>query len=270
MKIPIYQVDAFTQRTFAGNPAAVCLLGDWLPEETMQAIAFENNLSETAFLVPDRRDPETYAIRWFTPAAEIELAGHPTLAAAYVVFHYLEPGRTSVRFSYAGGTLNVRQEGQHLAMDFPARPARPVDQVPGLTAALGATPEALLRARDPMAVFGDEAAVRALSPDFRALAALGFHGYIVTAPGDDCDFVSRFFAPSQGVDEDPVTGSAHCTLVPYWSERLGKAQLHARQVSRRGGELWCEDRGERVTLAGAVAPYMEGHLTLWEEAPREG
>jgi len=257
----MYQVDAFTERTFGGNPAAVCVLGGWLDPRTMQAIAVENNLSETAFLVPDGAD---YRIRWFTPAAEIELAGHPTLASAYVVFHYLEPGRREVSFAYGGGSLGVRKEGGLLCMDFPARPPKPAEAMPELAAALGAAPQALLRARDMMAVFPDEAAVRAISPDFRALKRLGFHGYIVTAPGDDCDFVSRFFAPMMGIDEDPVTGSAHCNLIPYWAERLGKTELHARQVSRRGGELWCRMTGERVGMAGRAAPYLEGFITVDE------
>jgi PhzF family phenazine biosynthesis protein len=259
MKIPMYQVDAFTDRTFGGNPAAICVLRDWLPTETMQAIAVENNLSETAFLVPDGKD---FLIRWFTPAAEIDLAGHPTLASAYVVFQYLHPGRTSVNFRFSGGLLSASQDGRLISMDFPSRPPKPAEPIPGIADALGATPSELLRSRDVLAVFPDEAAVRALNPDFRGLKALGFHGCIVSAPGDSCDFVSRFFAPVMGIDEDPVTGSAHCTLVPYWAARLGKAELHARQISRRGGELWCEDRGERVSLSGAAAPYLEGWITI--------
>jgi len=269
MRIPMYQVDAFADRPFAGNPAAVCVLRRWLPRETLQAIAAENNLSETAYLV---READGYAIRWFTPVTEMDLAGHPTLAAGFVVFRWLEPERTEVVFASPSGPLEVRREGTRLSLSLPSRPARPMDGMPGLADALGARPEAVLRSRDVLVVLPSATAVRELVPDFRALEVLDAPAFTVTAPGDDCDFVSRFFAPRLGVDEDPVTGSAHCTLVPYWAQRLGKSELHARQLSRRGGELWCSLRGERVSLEGQVAPFLEGFIMLdqeqSEEAPR--
>ena len=222
MQIPIYQVDAFTNRVFGGNPAAVCPLDDWLDDETMQAIGEENNLSETAFFVPDGGD---YAIRWFTPTLEIDLAGHPTLATAHVIVTELEPNRDSVRFTTKlGDTLTVTREGDRLAMDFPARPPAERPGLGDVAAALRTQPVEVLGARDGFAVFESEADVLALEPDMPAVAALDCLGLIATAPGTDADFVSRFFAPGAGVDEDPVTGSAHCTLIPYWAEKLGKSE----------------------------------------------
>ena len=267
MRVPIYQVDAFTRGVFGGNPAAVCPLERWLPDPVMQAIAAENNLSETAFFVPAAaagpgEAAADYDIRWFTPAVEIDLAGHPTLATAFVVFRWLDPSRARVTFRSRSGPLVVARDGERLAMDFPARPPAPCEPPPGLEEALGAAPLATLRSRDLLAAFAGEAEVRALEPDFARLKALGLHGVCVTAPGADCDFVSRFFAPAVGVNEDPVTGSTHCMLVPYWAARLGRRRLHARQVSARGGELFCEDRGERVVLAGHAAPYLEGVIEV--------
>lgn len=261
MKIPLYQVDAFTDRPFAGNPAAVCPLESWLPEATMQAIATENNLSETAFFVPEG---DGYALRWFTPANEIDLCGHATLASAYVIFRFLAPGRRHVSFrTMKAGRLEVTGEGDLLALDFPAWPALPREPPPGLVEALGYAPEAVLAARDYLAVYRDAGQVIALAPDFRALGRLDCHAVIVTAPGGDgVDFVSRFFAPAQGVDEDPVTGSSHCTLTPYWADRLGKTRLSARQVSRRGGALSCTLRGDRVTIGGRAALYLTGTIEL--------
>lgn len=260
MVIPIYQIDAFADAVFAGNPAAVCPLDSWIDDARMQAIATENNLSETAFLV---RDGDDYALRWFTPACEVDLCGHATLASALVVFTRLEPGRTGVRFATRSGPLEVGRDGDLLVMDFPAQPAAPCPPPPGLAAALGAEPEAVLASRrDYLAVFADVSAILALDPDPGGVKALDREGIIVTAPGADCDFVSRFFAPAMGIDEDPVTGSAHCTLVPYWSRRLGKAELFARQVSTRGGELWCGDLGERVRIAGRAVLYMEGEIAV--------
>jgi len=266
MRVPIYQVDAFTGEVFGGNPAAVCPLERWLGDDVMQAIAAENNLSETAFFVPAAAGAAEsgfdYEIRWFTPAVEIDLAGHPTLATAFTIFHWLDPGRTRVTFRSKSGPLVVVRDGGRLAMDFPARPPVPCEAPAGLAEALGAAPLATLLARDLLAVFASEREVRALRPDFARVKALGLHGVCVTAPGQDCDFVSRFFAPSLGVAEDPVTGSTHCMLVPYWSGRLNRRRLHARQVSARGGELFCEDRGERVVLAGHAAPYLEGTIEV--------
>jgi len=265
MRIPIYQVDAFSRAPFGGNPAAVCPLERWLDDATLLAIAAENNLSETAFFCPAGRgdgDGADYALRWFTPAVEIDLCGHATLASAYVLFEHLERGRASVTFSSKSGPLTVTREGDLLALDFPARPAEPCEVPAGLGEALGAAPSAVLRSRDVVAVFDDADVVRRLQPDIRAVAELDAHAVIVTAPGGGADFVSRFFGPRVGVPEDPVTGSAHCTLVPYWSRRLGKQRLHALQVSRRGGELFCEDRGERVAIAGRAALYLEGTITI--------
>ena len=260
MRIPIYQVDAFADRLFGGNPAAVCPLEAWLPDETMQAIGAENNLSETAFLVPEG---DGYRLRWFTPKVEVDLCGHATLASAHVVFSHLHPEWQRVVFHTLSGRLEVRRDGDRLVLDFPSRPARLCDVPDELVAALGKEPDAVVLAHEYLAVYPDERTVRSLMPDMPRLAATTReYGVIVTAPGDDCDFVSRFFAPAVGIPEDPVTGSAHCALTPYWAERLGKRTLHARQVSARGGELWCEDRGERVTIAGRAVPYLEGTIEV--------
>ena len=262
MTIPLYQIDAFAEEVFQGNPAAVCPLQAWLADERMQAIAAENNLSETAFFVPGA-GPGDYDLRWFTPAAEVDLCGHATLASAYLILNRLAPDLEGVRFSTLSGTLEVHRDGDRLAMDFPARPPGAYDPPPGLIEALGAEPEVMLASqRDAMVIYGDEATVRGVTPDMRVLAAIDRQGVIVTAPGSDCDFVSRFFAPALGVDEDPVTGSAHCTLTPYWAERLGKTELHARQLSPRGGELYCRAMGERVRIAGRARLYLEGSIAL--------
>jgi len=261
MQLPIYQVDAFTDRLFGGNPAAVCPLETWLPDATMQAIAAENNLAETAFLVRDGGD---YALRWFTPTVEVDLCGHATLASGYIVFRFLEPQRTSVNFrTLKAGTLVVSRRGDLLAMDFPARPATPVEPPPGLLAALGGAPREVLRARDHLVVYDSAAEVAALKPDLAALAKVDCWAAIVTAPGENgVDFVSRFFAPAQGVPEDPVTGSSHCTLVPYWAKQLGKAELEARQISKRGGALSCVLVGERVSIAGRAVLYLNGQISV--------
>lgn len=260
MRIPIYQIDAFTDRPFAGNPAAVCLLDAWLEDDTMQEIGAENNLSETAFLVPEG---EGYRLRWFTPKVEVDLCGHATLASAHVVLTYLQPESDRVVFHTLSGRLEVARDGDLLVMDFPSRPARLCDVQENLVRALGTEPDAVLLAHEYMAVYPDERTVRSVVPDMPHLAAeTKEFGVIVTAPGEDCDFVSRFFAPAVGIPEDPVTGSAHCALTPYWAERLGKQKLHARQVSPRGGELWCENRGDRVAIAGRAAPYLEGTIEV--------
>lgn len=259
MDIGFYQVDAFTGRVFGGNPAGVCLLEDWLPEATMQAVAAENNLPETAFVV---RDGDDFGIRWFTPEVEIDLAGHPTLATAHVILSEVEPARQAVRFNTKlGDRLEVVRDDGRLMMDFPARPPAPRD-LGDLAGALGAEPSVVLAARDGFAVFDSQAQVAAIEPDMARLAAIDVLGVICTAPGDDCDFVSRFFAPGAGVPEDPVTGSAHCTLIPYWAERLGKQEMFARQISRRGGEIHCRHRGDRVGIGGEAAVYLRGTITL--------
>jgi len=256
----IYQVDAFTSRLFGGNPAAVCILDSWLDADVMQDIAAENNLSETAFIVQNNTG---YDLRWFTPKIEVDLCGHATLAAGYVVLRFLSWESESVSFETLSGTLTVRRDDDWLSMDFPARPPTLVPAIKALSDALGKAPSEVHMSRDVLALYEDEASVRALSPDFAKLAALeeGL-GIIVTAKGDDVDFVSRFFAPKAGISEDPVTGSAHCTLVPFWSERLGQSKLQARQVSERGGELQCEHRGDRVTIRGQCTLFLKGKIVL--------
>jgi PhzF family phenazine biosynthesis protein len=258
MDIPLYQIDAFTEVAFHGNPAAVCPLKEWLPTPTLAAIAAENNLSETAFLVGGAG---RYHIRWFTPTVEVDLCGHATLASAFVVFERLEPGRDTVVFDSQSGPLTITRQAGVLFLDFPSRPPAPVDVPADLGAILGRAPQEVALARDLVALFGSEDEVRALQPDFRRLAGLDV-SVAATAPGRDCDFVSRFFAPNFGIDEDPVTGSSHCTLIPYWARRLGKTRLFARQVSQRGGELACEDRGERVRIGGRAVEVLSGVIRL--------
>jgi PhzF family phenazine biosynthesis protein len=249
-------VDAFARAAFRGNPAAIVPLTQWLPDALMQAIAEENNLSETAFFVPEGSG---YRIRWFTPAVEVDLCGHATLASAAVILD--EGGAESVRFQSRSGELVVNREGDRYTLDFPAFIPQPCDEPPGLYGALGAQPVSIATANYHLCVFETEDQVRALSPEMLALAR-AVSGVIVTAPGSGCDFVSRFFAPAKGIPEDPATGSAHCALTPYWSQRLGKKQLFARQISKRGGELWCEDRGSRVGIGGHAVKYLEGTISV--------
>ncbi|HOK06539.1 MAG TPA: PhzF family phenazine biosynthesis protein [Syntrophales bacterium] len=261
MTIPFYQVDAFTKEVFHGNPAAVCLLDAWPGDDTLQAVAAENNLSETAFLVPLARG--RYALRWFTPALEVDLCGHATLASAFVVFSFVDGGLSVVEFETSSGLLTVSREDDLLWMDFPARRPEPYPESAALAAALGARPREVLKSRDLMAVFDEEGRIRDMTPDFEALKGIrDAFAVIVTAPGRDCDFVSRFFAPNAGVPEDPVTGSSHSTLIPYWAGVLGRKRLHARQLSRRGGELFCEDGGDRVRIGGHAVLYARGELCL--------
>ena len=264
MLLPLYQVDAFTDRLFAGNPAAVCPLPAWLPAETMQAIAAENNLAETAFFVP-RAEAGAYAIRWFTPAVEVELCGHATLAAAHVLHHHLGFRGETITFHSQSGPLRVsRHPSGRLTLDFPSRPPQPLAAAPpGLLDGLGAAPTQLLAGPDLVALFDSEEAVRALQPDQAQLLRVPYRAVIVTAPGrGEVDFVSRFFGPRVGVPEDPVTGSAHTTLIPYWAARLGKTELLARQVSPRGGDLWCELRGDRVRISGHAVTYLRGEIEV--------
>lgn len=258
MRLPIYQIDAFARRAFAGNPAAVVLLDAWLPDEAMQAIAGENNLAETAFLV---QEPAGWSIRWFTPACEVDLCGHATLASAFVLFER-DPGLPRITFQSRSGPLAVGREGDLLVLDFPSRPPVAVPPVPGLPEALGAPVREVWKARDLVAVLDDEATVRSLKPNLEALATMDDFAVVATAPGEEADFVSRFFGPRVGVPEDPVTGSAHSTLVPFWSRRLGRSKLRALQVSPRGGELLCEDRGDRVAIGGRAVKVIEGTLFL--------
>ena len=260
-EIPIYQVDAFASQVFAGNPAAVCPLDAWLPDEVMQAIAQENNLAETAFLV-QRGEGAEYDLRWFTTVNEVDLCGHATLASAYVVANHLVRGATEMCFHSRSGLLTVSREGELYTLGFPALPPKRIDDDPAIAVALGATPTELYYQAQMMAVFGSEAAVTALTPDMPKVAALDTRGVIATAPGDACDFVSRYFAPQNGNPEDPVTGSAHCISTPYWAARLGKSKMTARQISARGGDLEVELRGERVLISGRVAPYLEGRIRV--------
>jgi predicted PhzF superfamily epimerase YddE/YHI9 len=267
MKLPLYWIDAFTDRVFSGNPAAVVPLTEWLPDAMMQKIAFENGLAETAFFVP--LGPARFHLRWFTPALEVDLCGHATLATAFTLFAELDhPGKQVIFNSLSGPLVATRQGTSLVELDFPARPAAPVAPEaipPALLTGLRLAPRELLLAKDCayyLARYDDAATVRSFTPDFAALASLGDVRAIVTAPGVDCDFVSRFFAPGAGVPEDPVTGSAHCTLVPYWAARLGKTKLHARQISACGGELHCELKDERVHMAGRCVCYLRGEISI--------
>jgi PhzF family phenazine biosynthesis protein len=260
MKQTVYQVDAFTQRVFAGNPAAVCPLDEWLPDAVMQAIAAENNLSETAFFA---REEGGFRLRWFTPRVEVDLCGHATLASAWVLFNKLGHNADVATFITQSGVLEVERQGDLLVMDFPARPAAAVEPCSGLLEALGGRPVAVQAARDYLVIYESAAEVRGLQPDLARLRDIDCFAVIATAPGEgDYDCVSRFFAPSQGVPEDPVTGSAHCTIAPYWAERLRKTTIRAQQASARGGELFCEMQGERVAIAGYCAFYMEGNIEI--------
>jgi PhzF family phenazine biosynthesis protein len=259
MRIPLFQVDAFTSQVFRGNPAAVCLLESWPDDATLQSIAAENNLSDTAYLLGG---DGVYDIRWMTPVQEVDLCGHATLASAFVLFAGAEKGRDEVVFRSKSGELKVRREGDLLTLDFPARPPQPVTASEDLLEGLGRPPREVWAARDYLAVFETEDEVRTLAPDYERLARVDRFAVIATARGTRVDFVSRFFAPRQGIPEDPVTGSAHCTLVPFWSKRLGKKKLHALQVSPRGGELFCEDRGDRVAISGRAVRYLEGTIEI--------
>ncbi len=260
MELDIYQLDAFTDAVFGGNPAAVVPLREWLPDETMQALGAENNLSETAFFVPTPDDPQhDFHIRWFTPGIEAQICGHATLASAAVLFDHLGWGADSVRFRSQLASLKVTRRHNVLELDFPVLPRVEMPPPAGLESALGAPILEYYDAQKSLAVLESAAGVQAVEPDMRFLKDLG-KGVIVTAAGEDCDFVSRYFAPYGGIPEDPVTGSAHCVLVPYWAARLGKKTLHARQVSRRRGELYCTMAEDRVLIAGKVTIYMKGTI----------
>ena len=261
MRIPIYQLDAFTSRRFSGNPAAVMLLESFLPDATMQAIAAENNLAETAFLVPEGGD---YQLRWLTPRIEVPLCGHATLASAAVVMERLEPERRRVVFYSTSGPLTVTRSDRGYIMDFPARPSQQVPPPSELAEALGAVPLELWgNAFNYMAVLQSTEAVRMLRPDLAAIARIDRPGVIVTAPGDGTyDFVSRYFAPVKGIPEDPVTGAAHCMLAPYWAKRTGKTEFRAFQASWRGGEIVCRVVNDRVELEGSCVFYLEGEVEV--------
>jgi PhzF family phenazine biosynthesis protein len=261
MKLSMWQLDAFSRRTFAGNPAAVVTLTAWLPDRTLLDVAAENNLAETAYLAREAND---YRVRWFTPTMEIPLCGHATLASAWVVFNRLEPGRKRVVFESLSGPLPVDAVDDKLVLDFPANTLEPASDGAAVIAALGRQPQELYSGWQWLALYGTEEEVRDLRPDMAALVATGVHAVIATAKGRDADFVSRFFAPTAGVPEDHVTGSAHTRLTPFWAKKLGKTRLYAQQLSARGGELWCEllADGTRVGIAGHAALFLEGMIEV--------
>ncbi|MEP7279624.1 MAG: PhzF family phenazine biosynthesis protein [Bacteroidota bacterium] len=262
MKIPIYQADAFTNNLFGGNPAAICLLQDWLSDELMQQIAIENNLSETAFLVKDGKD---YQIRWFTPGTEVKLCGHATLASAHILFTLLGHPGDSIIFHSKSGPLTVSKiENGKLMLNFPTNIPEPVKEIPfGIFEGLGIESAPVFKTSfDYMVVLPSEKIISLLTPDFKVLAKTPCRGVIVTAPGDEADFVSRCFYPQSGIDEDPVTGSAHTILVPYWAAQLNKTRLQAIQLSRRRGHLDCTLSGDRVLMSGHAVTYLKGEIEI--------
>jgi PhzF family phenazine biosynthesis protein len=259
MRLPLYQIDAFTSRRFGGNPAAVVLLDSWLPDRILQAIAAENNLAETAFVVPRG---EVIPLRWFTPTVEVDLCGHATLAAADVLFRYSFRSAKRLTFGTRSGHLTVTREGDLLAMDFPSRPGERIEVEEAIVSALGLRPKELYRARDLLAIVESESQVREFRPDFARIASIDTFAVTLSAPGEAADYVYRFFAPRQGIPEDPATGSANCTLAPYWAARLGKTDLMAKQLSSRGGDLRCALRGERVVIAGRSVEYLRGEIEV--------
>jgi len=261
MKIPIYQVDAFTDTLFGGNPAAICPLEDWPTDEQMQKIAMENNLAETAFLV---KDGPGYQLRWFTPTVEVKLCGHATLAAAHILFNLGTEMGNEITFHSKSGPLKVTRNGNLLTLDFPATPAEPVSNPPqDIFTGLGIEPVPVFKSVfDYMAVLPSQKVIEGLLPDFKTLAQLNARGVIATAPGDEADFVSRCFFPQSGIDEDPVTGSAHTAMVPYWSQRLEKIKMKAIQLSKRRGYLDCELAGDRVLMSGKAVTYLTGEINV--------
>jgi PhzF family phenazine biosynthesis protein len=261
MKLPLYQVDAFTSRAFRGNPAAVVLLDKWLPDGILTAIAAENNLAETAFVVPG---DDVMPLRWFTPTVEVDLCGHATLATAHVLFQHTFPSANRLTFATRSGQLVVAREGEMLSMDFPSRPGNPLEITDSLVSALGVRPCEAYLARDILAVFESESEVSQFIPNFDRIAALDAFALIISSPGESVDYVYRFFAPRQGIPEDPATGSANCTLVPYWARLLGKKELIAKQLSARGGDLRCTLVGDRVFIAGHAVEYLRGEITVDE------
>ena len=259
MRLPLYQIDAFTSQMFGGNPAAVVLLDSWLPDRVLQAIAAENNLAETAFVVPHG---DVMPLRWFTPTVEVDLCGHATMAAADVLFRYTFPSARRLTFSTRSGNLIVMRDGDLLAMDFPSCPGKPVEITDAIISALGVRPTELYQARDLLAIYESELQIRDFRPDFGRIASIDTFAITISAPGDTVDYVYRFFAPRQGIPEDPVTGSANCTLVPYWAARVGKTDLVAKQLSTRGGDLRCTLRGDRVLIAGKAVEYLRGEISV--------
>ena len=261
MIIQMYQVDAFSSEVFGGNPAAVCVLNEWLGDSVLQNIAAENNLAETAFII---KSESGYDLRWFTPALEIDLCGHATLASAYVIFKFLEPSLEHVAFKTMSGQLEVSIDSeQKLSMDFPARAPQQIE-IKGIhQQAFGIKPLEVWQSRDLLVLFESEAQIAQLQPNLDKISEItDSFAVIATAKGDEVDFVSRFFAPNAGIPEDPVTGSAHCTLVPFWANRLGKDVLNAKQLSKRGGELFCENKDDRVAMSGYASLFFKGEIYL--------
>lgn len=259
MKLSLFQADAFTSTMFSGNPAAVCPLDEWISDSLMQQIAAENNLSETAFFVERENH---FELRWFTPATEVDLCGHATLATAHIMFEELGYKQKALSFETKSGTLMVEREGDKLKMDFPTDDMPAVVPPEVLFQGLGVRSDLVFATDDYMVVLESEEAVAELNPNFRLLSEVNARGIIVTAPGDKVDFVSRFFAPQCGIDEDPVTGSAHTKLTPYWAQRLGKTELTARQISKRGGDLLCRYKGDRTEILGEAVTYLKGEITI--------
>ncbi len=263
MKLTIYQVDAFAGKLFGGNPAAVIPLEQWLDTRLMQQVAMENNLSETVFFIPSGSKDSDFEIKWFTPEVEINLCGHATLAAAYILFNKLNFSTAEIRFSSLSGILKVTKEDDLICLDFPSWKPERLDIYPDEISGILNYEEivGVYKHRDILVELMNEEAVRNCNPDF-SLMKKHIDKMIITAPGKNVDFVSRFFAPGAGIDEDPVTGSAHSQLIPFWAEKLGKDEIHALQLSKRGGELWCTQNGERVTMKGKAVFYMQGEITL--------
>lgn len=259
MKLPIYHVNAFTERAFGGNPAAVCPLGKWLSDELMQAIASQNNLSETAFIVHEKG---SYRIRWFTPGVEVDLCGHATLASAFVLFATDPEVGDCIMFKSRSGELTVSRHDQRIRLDFPVKPLTAVDYRAVVARVTGIQPRTTLMADDLIAVYRSAAEIANMCPDFYAMRELPGRGLVVTAPGNDCDFVSRWFGPNVGVEEDPVTGSSHCSLAPYWHKQLNQSSYIAKQLSKRGGTLYCRLDGERVLIEGEAMMYLRGEIEL--------
>ncbi len=259
MKLKLYQIDAFTNNVFGGNPAAVCPLSEWLDDVTMLKIANENNLSETAFFVEEK---EGYRIRWFTPNSEVDLCGHATLASSFVLFNILGYEKSKIEFYSKSGKLTVGQKDDLISLNFPARNSKTIEPSKILLDALPIKPSEVLFNKTTICVFDNEEQIKLMQPEIREFLKLDTHGVIITAPGGNVDFVSRFFAPDVGVDEDPVTGYAHTLLIPYWAKKLNKQKLHALQVSKRGGELFCESLEDRVKISGRAVLYLEGTITI--------
>lgn len=260
MKINIFQVDAFTENVFGGNPAAVCPLNIWPDDKILQSIAAENNLSETAFFVEEK---ELFQIRWFTPEVEVNLCGHATLASAHVIFNHLDYQKDNIQFDSKSGILNVFRKGDMLTLDFPTAQLKPAIMKGDFCEAIGKIPIGLFHGNNKLlAIYETEQNILEINPNFEKLAKLDYMGVIVTAPGKDVDFVSRFFAPKVGIDEDPVTGSAHTLLIPFWADRLNKEKLHAFQLSKRKGELYCEFKADRVWISGDAITYLTGEIEV--------